>query len=197
MKSSFRELMPGVLVGIPDVILNISNIPLSNFQTHRLWTWQHRNDESWWQSIVDYANGDLKHPFFTLIGKPGTGKTHLAQAIGWQWLERGRTVFYTHVVELLDKIRDSYRLQDDKPTIVDFAKNAALLILDDLGSEKLTEWSGQELDFIVDHRYENKKPLIVTSNLAINQLPDRIADRLSEGTVIMLKGDSFRKKKGG
>ena len=194
-----REVIPGVLTGIPEVILNISNMPLPNFQTHRLWTWEHNNDDKeWWQSITDYANGEFEHPFLTLVGKPGTGKTHLAQAIAWQWLERGKTVFYNHIVELLDKMRASYRLvEDDKSTLTDFAKNAALLILDDLGSEKLTEWAGQELDFIVDHRYEHQKPLIVTSNLAITQLPDRIADRLAEGMVIMLKGESFRRKKGG
>jgi len=192
-----REVMPGVLTGIPETLLNISNMPLANFQTHRLWTWQHKDDNAWWQIIADYGNGEFEHPFLTLIGKPGTGKTHLAQSIAWQWLERGRTVFYNHVVELLDKMRDSYRFDDYKPILTDFAKNAALLILDDLGSEKLTEWAGQELDFIVDHRYEHQKPLIVTSNLAITQLPDRIADRLAEGMVIMLKGESFRRKKGG
>lgn len=189
------ELMPGVYAGIPKPLLNISNMPLPNFQTHRLWTWQHRDDKDWWQDIVEYAHGNCKHPLLTFLGKPGTGKTHLAQAIGWEWLMICKTVFYNHVVDFLDKLRNSYKV--DNTIIADFAKNTSLLILDDLGSEKLTEWSGQELDFIVDYRYENKKPLIVTSNLTLNQLPDRISDRLCEGTIVVLKGESFRKKKGG
>jgi len=190
-----REIMPGVLVGIPESILNISNMPLANFKTHQLWTWQHKDNEDWWQDIADYAHGDCKHPLLTFLGKPGTGKTHLAQAIGWEWLMMGMTVFYNHTVGFLDKLRDSYKTSDTS-LIVDFAKNASLLTLDDLGSEKLTEWAGQELDFIIDYRYEYKKPLIITSNLTLKQLPVRISDRLCEGIIVVLGGESFRRKGG-
>jgi len=199
------EVAKGVYEGRPfhpavAGLLKLSNIPGKVINTHRLRTWVHEGqEESWWAVVEDYASGTFKHPFLSLLGLPGVGKTHLAIGIGFEWLERGKTVLYYQVEGLLDALRDGYHLfergdYDGYHSLLSFTQNAGLLILDDLGSEKETEWATAKLDQIVDYRYINRRPLIVTSNLAMNKLAPRIADRLMEGAVIHLKGVSYRRK---
>jgi len=204
---TWKQRAPGVFELIPgeqkneglESLTKMSNIPFSTFMTHRLSTWQHRDDShrKAWPVICEWATGAISHPFLTFLGDPGVGKTHLSLALGWEWLERGKTVLYYHVAGFLNALRDGYKHsgESDYGHIISFAKNCSLLILDDLGAEKETEWATEQLDFVIDHRYENLKPLIVTTNLTLDDLPHRIADRLREGMLILLKGESFRKRK--
>ena len=212
---AWRQLMPGVFEGIPDQGANeiiqheneeaecrmrLSNIPTKTMTTHRLVTWKHRGNEPWWPTIEAYAHREYAHPFVTLVGPRGTGKTHIAFAVGWEWLNQGAGVLYYNVEDLLDALRRGYSLWQKGSTgsydaIIDFTRHANLLILDDLGAHNETDWAVVKLDQIVDYRYEYGKPLIATTNLALNRLPERIADRLSEGVLIQLTGESYRKKK--
>ena len=203
----WKQVMPGVFEGIPGeqhqepelLYVKLSNIPIGTMKTHRLETWQHKSSEPWWPKIAQYADGSYIHPFVTFFGTVGTGKTHMTFAIGWAWLERSRTVLYYQVENLLDALRRGYSSwqkgdTDGYSTILEFAKNANLLILDDFGAQHETEWAASKLDQIVDYRYIHKKPLIATTNLALDRLPARIADRLSEGVLVQLTGESFRKQ---
>jgi chromosomal replication initiation ATPase DnaA len=184
----------------PELNVKLSNIPLGTAKTHRLETWLHRGNEPWWDKVKQYADGIYIHPFLSLLGTLGTGKTRLALGIGWTWLENGRSVLYYQVEDLLDALRQGYSTwQRGDPAgydkILKFTEIVHLLILDDLGAQHETEWAASKLVQIVDHRYVYKKPLIVTTNIALNRLPERIADRLSEGELIQLTGESFRKRK--
>lgn len=206
----WRCIMPGVFEGGPDVNqsenelqvhIKMSHIPMITMKSHRLAAWEHQADERWWKEVEAFARGEVKHPFLTFLGVCGSGKTHLSIGIGWDWLEQGKTVLYYHVAGFLMALRDSFRLGavEDYSSRIAFAQNCSLLILDDLGTERQTEFATEQLDLIVDYRYINRKPLIVTSNLALDELPPRIADRLGEGLLIHLKevkGESYRKKKG-
>jgi len=207
---SWRQIIPGVYeVALePEVdnkatqewvesLIKLSNIPPWTATTKRFSKWLHQaGQEAWWGSVSQYGSGDYTHPFLTLLGQTGLGKTHLALGIGWEWIGRGKTVLYYHVVDLLNALRDGYRHpgEADYSYIITFAKNCTLLILDDLGVQKETEWADEQLDFIIDFRYERYKPLVVTTNLALDKLTPRIADRLWEGTLVHLKGQSFRGK---
>jgi len=205
----WRQVIPGVLEGIPgekqeetalELHVRMSRIPLPTMNTHRIETWQHEGNESWWPKIKRYTEGSYDHPFLTFLGTVGTGKTHMALAIGWAWLECGRNVLYYQIENLLDALRCGYSSwQKGDPegyqSILNFTQNVGLLILDDLGAQKETEWATSKLDQIIDYRYINKKPLIATTNLALERLPARIMDRLREGMLIHLKGESFRKQK--
>jgi len=212
---SWIERIPGVLEGIPEndkaiadpfilpeFLATLSNMPTNTKQTHRFNTFKlAKGVKDAYDAAVaftmDTEGGKL--PFLTFLGLPGLGKTHLALAIGWDYLEMGRTVFYYHVAGLLNALRDGYKHsgEADYEHIAAYARNCSLLILDDLGAEKDTEWAGEQLDMIIDTRYENSKRLVVTTNLTLDDLPARVADRLREGTLVHLKGESFRKTKGG
>ncbi len=205
---TWTQIFPGVYEGIPgeqqeetelELYVRLSNIPIETMKTHRLETWQHRSSESWWPQIKQYADGSYNRPFLTFLGTVGTGKTHMAFAIGWAWLARSRSVLYYQVENLLDALRRGYSSwqkgdSDGYYTILQFTQNTELLILDDFGAQHETEWATSKLDQIVDYRYIHKKPLIATTNLALDRLPARIGDRLSEGVLVHLAGESFRKK---
>lgn len=203
----WKQVMPGVYEGIPgeeqeetelELYVRLSNIPIETMKTHRLGTWQHKSSESWWPKIKQYADGSYNHPFLTFLGTVGTGKTHMAFAIGWAWLGRSRSVLYYQVENLLDALRRGYsswqKGDDGYYTILQFAQNTELLILDDFGAQHEKVWADSKLDQIVDYRYIHKKPLIATTNLALDRLPERIGDRLSEGVLVDLSGESFRKQ---
>lgn len=205
---TWKQIIPGVYEGLPgeqkdeelELHLKLSNIPIATMKTHRLDTWQHKDNEPWWPAIAQYADGSYDHPFIALLGTVGTGKTHLAFALGWAWLENGRTVLYYQVENLLDALRRGYSNwqrgdPDGYSNILQFTQNVGLLILDDFGAQHETEWAASKLEQIVDYRYVNKKPLIATTNLALNRLQARIADRLAEGVLVQLTGESFRKQK--
>jgi DNA replication protein DnaC len=205
---TWRKVAPGIYEGIPgeekdeelEMRVKLSNIPIMTVKTHRLATWKHRGSEPFWPKIEQYAAGVPDHPFLTLVGTVGTGKTHIAHALAWAWLELGRTVLYYQVEVLLDALRRGYSSwqagnADGYDNIIGFSRNVGLLILDDFGAQHETEWAVSKLDQIIDCRYEHRRPLVVTTNLALNRLPPRIDDRLSEGLLVQLAGESFRKQK--
>lgn len=143
----------------------------------------------------DIATGKLK--WLTLLGGVDLGKTHLAIAICRERLSRGLPARYAYVPLLLDELRRGFgntgELSYDNQ--FKFFCNVELLVLDDLGAESATPWVQEKLDTIVDYRWVNKLPLVVTSNLAINELPIRIASRLQrfqEGKVVVLGGQEYR-----
>jgi len=135
-----------------------------------------------WDSVKADNSGLL------LYGVPGCGKTYLASAIANELNKRGLTSMAISVARILRIIQDSYGY--DGPTheptvgeteILDAVRNVDLLILDDLGVENRTSWSYDKLYHIIDTRYSAGKPLIVTTNLSLDELRDNlvIVDRKS------------------
>jgi DNA replication protein DnaC len=203
----WKQVIPGVFEGVLgegdeelDRRIRMSNMPVETIKTHRFETWKHRGKEKWWADLQRYAECKYTHPFVTLLGTVGIGKTHIALSMGWSWVGCGKGVLYYHVEDLLDALRSGYSSwQRGDPEgysmILHFAQNVGLLILDDLGAQDEKVWATTKLDQIIDSRYIHQKPLIVTTNMALDKLPERIADRLSEGMLVELAGESYRTKK--
>ena len=148
----------------------------------------------------DIATGKLK--WLALLGGVDLGKTHLAIAICREWLSRGLPARYAYVPLLLDELRRGFgntgELSYDSQ--FKFFCTVELLVLDDLGTESATPWVQEKLDTIVDYRMVHYLPLVVTSNLAIDELPIRIASRLQrfeEGRVVVLDGQEYRLRRRG
>ena len=135
-------------------------------------------------------------------GGVGTGKTHLIYALSqiptddWKGLE----VMIFNTTDMLRQIKSQFdhpaeNYYDDLfAQILQFKE---LLILDDLGSEKLTEWVQETFYMIINKRYEEMLPMIFTSNLKISELAGRIGERIvsriiESCEVVELKGEDRR-----
>jgi len=131
----------------------------------------------------DYVNENTA-PILVLRGPRGTGKTHLMEAVGRELIARDMTVRYERVPALLSRIRSSYDRSYPEVAEDDMRRChlAQLLMLDDLGSEKSSEWVQEKIFELIDERYGTGRLLIVSTNdsyasLSAN-LGERVASRL-------------------
>lgn len=107
-----------------------------------------------------------------LHGNAGTGKTHLAAAIANHIIEKKRrqVVFVNHIT-LLNRIKQSFETGED---ITAWYKKAPLLIIDDIGKSKVTDWTREVIYDIVNYRYENELSNVFTSNYDLKALGNMI-----------------------
>ncbi len=105
-----------------------------------------------------------------IYGEPGNGKTYLSSAIANKLLESFVPVICVSINGLLSRIQETYSKwgKEAESDIIRGLCNADLLIIDDLGTEKRTEWSKAMIYNIIDSRYRSNLPLIISSNLNIN-----------------------------
>ena len=102
-----------------------------------------------------------------LAGGYGSGKTHLAAAISHTLTDRGIPVLFGTAIEHFEKIRNDFE-HTGMNLYMAKLKSVPVLVIDDLGKEKKTDWTRQVLFDIVNYRYEHKMPLIITTNLVGN-----------------------------
>lgn len=115
-----------------------------------------------------YRNGDGLY----IEGTNGTGKTHLAAAIALQLIGNGVPVICKTSGDLLLDIRNTYDSYEGstEAQVLDVYKRVDLLIIDDLGKEQCSEWSASTLYSILNDRYEDMKPTIITTNYNSDEL---------------------------
>ena len=137
-----------------------------------------------------------------LHGTTGNGKTHLAIAA---LLERERLAngdkvgIFWKVPDFLDWLRQHLRQGMDAgyggakvdDILRTYSSSGFLLVLDDLGTEQGTEWAGQQLHRLLDDRYEEQAPTIITTNVPYEQINPRIRSRYRVGYV-PCGGDDLR-----
>ena len=120
-----------------------------------------------------------------LWGNVGTGKSFFAGCIANALLEKGVPVLMTNFSRILNTLTGMHF--EDRNQFIDSLNRYSLLIIDDLGIERNSEFALEQVFNVIDSRYRSKKPLIVTTNLTLTELnnaPDvahrRIYDRILE-----------------
>ncbi len=114
-----------------------------------------------------------------LQGRTGVGKTHLATAVLRQLLSRGFECVFFDYQTLLDRIRQSYNPAAGAADKQAYraALDTEVVLIDDLGSHRVTEWVEDTVTAIINHRYNERKALIVTTNLPDPVLGDASVEK--------------------
>ena len=182
-------------------------------RAHGLW------DKSLQQYIFDHDNGsnpvmekarayvrNWKEAFrnntgLLLFGDVGTGKSFFAGCIANALLDQDVPVLMTSFPTLLNHLTGVY--PEERVEFINSLNDYDLLIIDDLGVERSTEFAMEQMFEVIDKRYRSGKPMIITTNLSLEQLrnpPDlahaRIYERILERCApILFSGKNFRKQK--
>lgn len=139
----------------------------------------------------EFAKGDFHGQGLLLTGNVGSGKTFLASAIANYVLGKGRQVVFTVVPDLLDEIKATYdRFSPpdvDELKILEHARTAELLILDDLGVHNYTDWTVNKIYSILNYRANHQKPLIITTNLCLAELDTYLGERTTSRILQLCK----------
>ncbi len=112
-----------------------------------------------------------------LTGSYGTGKTHLAAAICHELIRGNHQPIFGTMISLLGNIKATYGdeyAEETEQQILNKYINCDLLIIDDLGKERPTEWALEQLYYVINSRYEDCKPIVITTNYA-----DKLVSRLT------------------
>jgi len=116
-------------------------------------------------------------------GPYGTGKTHLACAIAIKLMNSGIPVIVGTLISLLEKIKQSWRDRSvDEWEVIDIYSKVDLLVIDDLGKERPSEWALEKLYSIINDRYENMMPVIITSNFSGDSFINRLTVKDNDST---------------
>lgn len=137
-----------------------------------------------------FLDGGIIPPLLLIIGIPGVGKTTIAYAAAWEFLEDSLSVQYWQVEELLNELQANLEDGKEMGRIWTRLRACDLLILDDLGAHNPTKWRDSQLDALIDFRYREQAPLLMTANKL--DLSDRITDRVREGRTAVITGKSWR-----
>lgn len=137
-----------------------------------------------------------------LYGNVGAGKTYAAACIANALIDQGKPCLVTNFARLINTIGGMF---DGKQEYIDSLNRFELLVIDDLASERDTEYMGEIVHNVIDARYRSGKPLIVTTNLTMQELLNpsdlrrqRVFSRVLEMCVpIEVKGADRRKKRMG
>lgn len=147
-----------------------------------------------------------------IAGDIGTGKTMLASCLAADLLRRGRAVLWSSVSDVLRELRECFGSHGriSEAEVLRRYTRPGLLVLDDLGKERPTEWALEQLFCVVNARYDKQRPLVVTTNYGGEELVARLTPRAEHGyqddttaraivdrlremcCVVKLEGESWR-----
>ena len=118
--------------------------------------------------------------WLVLTGPSASGKTHLAVAIANRCIERSQTTFFIVASDLLDHQRATYSpdSQVSYDELFEQVRNVSMLVLDDLSMNNATPWAQEKLFQVINHRYNNALPTVVTVRGPLQRLDDALRTRL-------------------
>lgn len=125
-----------------------------------------------------------------LMGDTGTGKTTLGMLVAKEALAIGKTVAVYFTPKLLTQIRQTYQATEFEDAYDAFFKRLTsvdLLYIDDLGSERHTDWVVEQLYALVNERYENQRSVLVTSNAKVDERKGKEAKAPVEQGQVQLR----------
>lgn len=183
----------------------ISSMMDDNFRTACFANYQIRNGNERHLKVakkycIEFSKMYERNQGLLFWGTVGTGKSYTAACIANYLLEANTSVVMTSFVRILQEMQGFDREREE--TFTNKLNSVKLLIIDDLGTERSTDYALEKVYGIIDNRYRAKKPLILTTNLTLRQMQEatdiryaRIYDRIFEMCYPMeFSGVSWRKR---
>lgn len=178
-----------------EFLIKISQMKSSGLQDKALYDYNFSNDSG--------INPEIKHAHtyvekwsemkqnstgLLLWGDVGTGKSFFAGCIANALLEQGVPVLMTNLAKILNTLTGMF--SEERNQFVNSLNQYSLLIIDDLGIERTSEFALEQVFNVIDSRYRSKKPMIITTNLTLSELKNpsdlmrkRIYDRILENCI--------------
>lgn len=155
--------------GVPEVLLG------ATFETFSV------NDDLRDELQAYVANfKDIGAKGYYLDGGVGTGKSHLAAAVTRELVRKRliNSAYFAYVPKFFDEIRNNFdRSVEERDEFMERSLHCDLLVMDDLGAERTTEWVRDQLGIIIHMRWANQKPVLVTSNKTMDEYRDLLGER--------------------
>lgn len=129
-------------------------------------------DENAYDKCLAYVeyNMETERNCLLLVGGYGTGKTHLAASIANRLMDNGIPVLFDTFSGHLNKLKAEFN--GGKSVYLEQMKSVDMLILDDIGKEKISEWSQSIMFDVINYRYEHLLPIVLTTNLRNDALKE-------------------------
>lgn len=140
--------------------------------------------------IHHLAQGEVSRGLL-IFGPVGSGKSYLLGCIANEAISHGLEVRYIVYNDLLEELRHTFSKKEKDTSsmeIIHQTREVPLLLIDDLGTESSSEFTANTLYSIIDYRYREEKPLVITTNLEIDELKDKFSlmgDRISQRILEM------------
>ena len=112
-----------------------------------------------------------------LMGDPGNGKTSIAVAVARQYaqaMQGQRSIKFAHVNDLLESVKVTWGEDQENMSIVDLVRGCDLLILDDLGQQRITEWSAGQIRELVQYLWGEDRQCVITTNFDLAGLSETL-----------------------
>lgn len=172
---------------------NILNWTFANDDgTNPKMEYAHKYVDNWEKAYADNLG-------LIVFGDVGTGKTFFSACIANALLDKAVPVLVTSFPRLLNELQG---LGNDKNAYINSLNNYKLLVIDDLGVERTSDYAMEQVYNVIDARYKNGQPLIITTNLSIDDLKNsadmrykRIYDRILEMCMPMQMTGASRRQR--
>ena len=183
----------------------VQRLKSSGFSDSSMQDWKFENDAGCnsqmklaRQYVEHWAKMQKKNTGLLIWGGVGTGKSFFAGCIANALMEQEVPVHMTNFARILNELNNSFSGRNE---VVDRLCRYPLLIIDDFGMERSTDYALEQVYNVIDSRYQSKKPLIITTNLTLDEIRHpqdvahaRIYDRVLEMCVpVSCFGTSIRK----
>jgi len=179
-----------------DELNKSAHLKLSSFESFNL-SYYKGEDYFTMKGIFDFTKNyaykfDTDSCSILMFGETGLGKTHLSLAIANCVLNRGYSVIYDSIINILRKIEQEHFSREHSSEMIDMVMNTDLLIMDDLGTEYESTFYSATIYNIINSRMNRSKPTIISTNLDFSGISRRYDSRVVSRIISAYKCLEFK-----